>query len=85
MGAAMTALIFNAIPGELWAALAAIVAAVAAWLVARRSGVRAERDKLQRNNAESYRKTTEAMQDADFGSGDLDDDTRWLSKRKDKR
>jgi gas vesicle protein len=73
------------IPGELWAALAAIVAAAAAWLVARRSGVRAERDKLKRNNAEAYRKTTEAMQNADIGRGDPDDDTEWLSKRKDKR
>jgi len=60
------------IAGELWAVLAAIVAAVAAWLVARRSGATAERDKLKRNNAEAYRKTTEAMQDA--GNDDLDDD-----------
>jgi|GEM_PF-5451269 len=81
----MTALIFNAIPGELWAALAAIVAAVAAWLVARRSGVRAERDGARKQAEQDYRKTTEAMQNADIGRGDPDDDTEWLSKRKDKR
>jgi gas vesicle protein len=80
----MIALIFNAIPGELWAALGAIVAAVTAWLVAKRSGATAERDKMRRNNAEAYRKTTEAIQNADIGSGDADDNAKWLSKRKPK-
>jgi len=81
----MIALIFNAIPGELWAALGAIIAAVAAWLFARRSGVRAARDGARKQAEQDYRETTEAMQNADIGRGDPDDDTEWLSKRKDKR
>jgi len=81
----MTALILNAIPGELWAALGAILAAAIAWLVGRRGGTQAGKAKAAAKAAESYRETTEAMQNADIGRGDPDDDTEWLSKRKDKR
>jgi hypothetical protein len=69
----MTALILNAIPGEVWAALGAIVAAVVAWFGVRRSGAKAERAKVEGDNAAAYRKTMEAMQNA--GNDDLDDDT----------
>ena len=60
----MTALILNAIPGEVWAALGAIVAAVVAWLVGRRGGVRAARVGAKNQAAQDYRETTERMRDA---------------------
>jgi len=81
----MLALILNTIPIEVWGALGAVVAAAMAWFGVRRGGAKAERDKMKRDDAAAYRKTTEAMQNADIGRGDLDDDTEWLSKRKDKR
>jgi len=73
------------IPVEVWAALGAIIAAIVAWFGLRRSGAKAERSKTERDDAAAYRKTTKDMQNADIGRGDPDDDTEWLSKRKDKR
>ena len=81
----MIGAILSAIPGELWAALGAILAAALAWLVGRRGGVRAARVGAQNQANQDYQETTEAMQNADIGRGDPDDDTKWLSKRKDKR
>jgi len=78
----MIALVLNAIPGELWAALGAILAAALAWLVGRRGGVRAARVGAQNQAAQDYRETTERMQNADTIGGD---DADWLRKRSDKR
>ena len=78
----MIALILNAIPGELWAALGAILAAALVWLVGRRGGVRKARDGARKQAVQDYRETTERMRDADTIGGD---DADWLRKRSDKR
>jgi len=77
------------IPAWLKRAMAGLVAGAVllwgAWVMGKRDGTQAGKAKAAAKAAEAYRKTTEAMQNADIGRGDPDDDTKWLSKRKDKR
>ena len=77
----MIAIIINAIPAPVWAALAAIFAAGVSWLIGRRDGAQAAKTKAAEKAAESYRATSEAMHNADTGSGDDDDNVKWLRDR----
>jgi hypothetical protein len=64
-----------------WAALVGMVAIAAAWLTGRRDGAQRTKTKAAEKAAESYRATSEAMHNADTGSGDDDDNVKWLRDR----
>jgi hypothetical protein len=75
------ALLLDAIPAPVWAALVGMVAIAAAWLTGRRDGAQRTKTKAAEKAAESYRATSEAMHNADTGSGDDDDNVKWLRDR----
>jgi len=77
----MIALIINAIPAPVWAALAGMVAVAVAWLTGRRSGAQRTKTKAAEKAAETYRATSEAMNNADTGNSDGSGDADWLRKR----
>lgn len=77
------------IPAWLKRAVAGLVAGATllwgAWAMGKRDGAQAAKARAAEKAADDYRATTEGMNNADIGVGDVDDDTEWLSKRKDKR
>ena len=77
----MIALILNAIPAPVWAALVGMVAVAAAWLGGRRDGAQRTKIKAAEKDAKEYRETAERMHNADTGSGDDDDNVKWLRDR----
>jgi uncharacterized membrane protein YdjX (TVP38/TMEM64 family) len=66
----MTALILNAIPGELWAALGAILAAAIAWLVGRRGGTQAGKAKAAAKAADDLATAKDKRDEVDALSDD---------------
>jgi uncharacterized membrane protein YdjX (TVP38/TMEM64 family) len=66
----MTALILNAIPGELWAALGAILAAAIAWLVGRRGGTQASKAKAAAKAADDLATAKDKRDEVDALSDD---------------
>ena len=66
----MIALLIDAIPTPVWAALAGIVAVAAAWLGGRRNGTQAAKTKAAIKSADDLQKAKDARDEVDSISGD---------------
>jgi hypothetical protein len=64
------AIIINAIPAPVWAALAGIVALAAAWLTGRRNGTQAAKTKAAIKSADDLQKAKDTRDEIDSISGD---------------
>ena len=66
----MIAMLINAIPAPVWAALAAIFAAGVSWLAGRRSGNVAARNKAVQKRLDEMQKAKDTRDEVDSISGD---------------
>jgi len=66
----MIALLINAIPAPVWAALAGMLGIAAAWLTGRRSGSVAARNKAVQKQLDEMQKAKDARDEVDSISGD---------------
>ena len=74
----MIALLLNAIPAPVWAALAGMVAVAAAWLTGRRNGAQRTKTKAAIKAADDLQKAKDTRDELDSISGD--DVSKRLSK-----
>ena len=66
----MVALILNAIPAPVWAALVGMVAIAVAWLGGRRDGAQRTKTKAAEKAADDLQKAKDARDEVDSISGD---------------
>ena len=66
----MIALIINAIPAPVWAALAGMVAVAVAWLTGRRNGTQAAKTKAAIKSADDLQTAKDTRNEIDSISGD---------------
>lgn len=66
----MIAIIINAIPAPVWAALAGIVAVAVAWLTGRRNGTQAAKTKAAIKSADDLQTAKDTRNEIDSISGD---------------
>ena len=66
----MIALILDAIPGAVWAALGAVFAAVVSWLAGRRSGAVAAKNKAIGKQLDEMQTAKDVVDEVDSISGD---------------
>jgi hypothetical protein len=74
----MTALILDAIPGPVWAALGGLVAIFVAWVTGRRSGTQAAKTRAAEKAADNLATARDARDEVDSISGG--DVSKRLSK-----